>query len=66
MKSHGTITVKTFGESTERKAIADLKNQLRDMADSHGVRLIGRPDIDTEEPLAGFWNGSASQDYTHD
>jgi hypothetical protein len=30
------------------------------------VKLIGRPDIDTEEPLAGFWNGSASQDYTHD
>jgi hypothetical protein len=63
MRSEGTITVKTFGENSERKAIADLKKQLRDMAHQNGVRLVGRPDVSTSEPLLGFWNGSASQGY---
>ena len=59
----GTISVSTFGESTKRKAENDLRKQLKDMAEQNGVILTGKPDIEVEEKMAGWWNGTAEQDY---
>jgi hypothetical protein len=59
----GTITVRTFGETTKAKAERDLRQQLKDQAQMRGYTLIGRPDLDVEEKMAGWWNGTGSQDY---
>ena len=59
----GTITVHTFGEPSRAAAERDLRKQLKDYASERGLRLVGRPNIDVEQKMVQWYNGSATQDF---
>lgn len=59
----GRISVRAVLEASKRAAEKDVRRQIKDIANQHGVKLVGSPDIETEESIPGFWNGKGSQEY---